>query len=323
MPFVKLDAGILTSTLWEEPDATKLVFLTALLLAGPHEVTEPMEQLEIRSLKTTSFVIPPGWYGFVAAAGIGIIRQARVEPEPGLTALEKLGGPDPASRSSVFEGRRLVRVEGGFVVLNFFKYRDRDYSAAERMRKLRARKAEGKSASDVQVCSPNECNVRPNVTHSRGQSTEAEAEKIKTSPSELETSSDQVTDFSESGSKEKPSPKAPSHEAEKLTALLVGEIRKNAPDFRITPGQQRKWALIADLMLRRDRRSYDEIASVIQWCQADEFWRSNVLSMQKVRERFDQLAIKRGQAGGKARAQTVPSPDYTRGLEGFVVRGKQ
>ena len=166
MPFVKLDAGILTSTLWEEPDATKLVFLTALLMAGPYEVTEPMKQLEIRSLKTTSFVIPPGWYGFIAAAGIGIIRQARVEPEPGLTALEKLGDPDPASRSSAFEGRRLVRVEGGFVVLNFFKYRDRDYSAAERMRKLRARKAEGKSASDVRVCSANECNVRPNVTHS-------------------------------------------------------------------------------------------------------------------------------------------------------------
>jgi hypothetical protein len=212
MPFVKLDAGILTSTLWEEPDATKLVFLTALLMAGPYEVTEPMKQLEIRSLKTTSFVIPPGWYGFIAAAGIGIIRQARVEPEPGLTALEKLGDPDPASRSSAFEGRRLVRVEGGFVVLNFFKYRDRDYSAAERMRKLRARKAEGKSASDVRVCSANECNVRPNVTHSRGQSAEAETEKIKTSSPELILSSDHTPEPTppgvEEGLRANPTPKA-------------------------------------------------------------------------------------------------------------------
>jgi hypothetical protein len=45
-------------------------------------------------------------------------------------------------------------------------------------------------------------------------------------------------------------------------------------------------------MLRRDHRSYDEIAGIIRWCQADEFWRTNILSFDKLREKFDQLLLK-------------------------------
>jgi hypothetical protein len=97
---------------------------------------------------------------------------------------------------------------------------------------------------------------------------------------------------------ESPTPKArstakPSHEAEKLAALLSGEIRRNAPDYRITPAKQRKWADVADRMLRLDHKSYDEIAGMIVWVQRDEFWRANVLSMQKLREKFDDLKIRR------------------------------
>jgi hypothetical protein len=116
----------------------------------------------------------------------------------------------------------------------------------------------------------------------------------KTSSSELKSSSDKEFD-SQSKENDSPKPKAspkPSHEAEKLAALLSGEIRRNSPNFRITPGQLRKWAVVADLMLRRDHRSYDEIAGIIRWCQADEFWRTNILSFDKLREKFDQLRLK-------------------------------
>lgn len=147
MGFVKLDSGLLTSTLWAHREERE-VFITALLMAEPHEVLDLMPQLEVDSLRETGFKVPPGWYGFVAAAGPGIIRQALVDPEAGMTALRALGSPDLESRSKDFEGRRLVRIDGGYIVLNYIKYRDRDYTAAARAKRYRDRLKDGPSRRD-------------------------------------------------------------------------------------------------------------------------------------------------------------------------------
>ncbi len=148
MPFVKLDCGILNSTLWFEREARE-IFLTALLMAEPQEFTDPVPQINVRNLDYTGWEAPPGWYGFVPAAGIGIIARAKVEKEAGLTALEMLGKPEDTSRSQDFDGRRLIRMDGGYVVLNYMKYRDRDYTTAERSRRYRERKAAQASHRDV------------------------------------------------------------------------------------------------------------------------------------------------------------------------------
>ena len=129
MAFVKLDTGILDSSLWVHRDPRD-VFVTALLMALPHELHEPTPALDVRSITPTGFVIPPGWYGFIGASGPGIARRAGLEPEAGMLALEELASPDPESRSEAWEGRRLVRVNGGFVVLNFMSYRDKDNTGA-------------------------------------------------------------------------------------------------------------------------------------------------------------------------------------------------
>ena len=139
MPFVKLDCGILDSTLWVQP-AQREIFITSLLMAMPYETKIPLPQLEVRSLERTGFIVSPGWYGFVAAAGVGIIRRAQIDENIGLDALEALGSPDQESRSPEHDGRRLVRVDGGYIVLNYQKYRDRDYTGAERARRYRERK---------------------------------------------------------------------------------------------------------------------------------------------------------------------------------------
>ncbi len=140
MPFVKLDCGILNSTLWFERTARE-IFITALLMAEPFETDHPLPQLEIASLSATGWAVPPGWYGFVGAAGIGILNRAGISDSPaGLKALEVLGAPEASSRSKDYDGRRLVRVDGGFVVLNYMKYRERDYTAGERAKRWRARK---------------------------------------------------------------------------------------------------------------------------------------------------------------------------------------
>lgn len=110
-------------------------------MAEPQELEEAMPQLAIRSLENTGWTAPKGWYGFVEAASVGIIHRAGVEDiEAGLDALERLGSPENTSRSQAFDGRRLVRVDGGFVVLNYMTYRDRDYTAAARQKRYRLKK---------------------------------------------------------------------------------------------------------------------------------------------------------------------------------------
>lgn len=174
MAFVKLDCGLLDSTLWGDRLGRE-VFITALLMAEPRECREPMPQIAVRSLEATGFVVPPGWYGFVPAAGTGIVSRAVVEREPGLDALTRLGEPDPESRTPDFEGRRLVRVNRGYLVLNFFAYRDRDYTAKERQQRWRDRKRNAVSTSDNGV-------TGRNVTHAEAEA-EATREGRKEGPS--------------------------------------------------------------------------------------------------------------------------------------------
>lgn len=139
MAFVKLDCGILDSTLWADRDAKDL-FITALLMAVPHELIQPMEQIEVRTLEKTGFLVPAGWYGLVRAAGQGIVRRHGMELEPGLSALERLGAPELDSRTPDFAGRRMVRVDGGYIILNFAAYRAKDHTAKERSKRYREKK---------------------------------------------------------------------------------------------------------------------------------------------------------------------------------------
>lgn len=149
MPFVKLDCGILNSTLWVERECRE-IFITSLLMAEPFELRAPEPQIEVRTLSLTGWVVPVGWYGLVPAAGVGIVHRAGVSnSDAGLAALERLGSVDLESRSKDFDGRRLVRIDGGYLVLNFFKYRDRDYTGAARAARYRMRKKEAAVTRDV------------------------------------------------------------------------------------------------------------------------------------------------------------------------------
>lgn len=169
MPFVKLDCGVLDSSLWVDR-VCREIFITSLLMAVPHELLEPEPELATRSLDRTGFSVPPGWYGLVNAAGPGIINRALIEDyEAGMSGLLKLASPDPESRSQAFEGRRMVRINGGFIILNYDKYRERDYTASDRMRRYRARKR--------QAVTSNVDSVHRNVTQAE---VDTEEEAIKT-----------------------------------------------------------------------------------------------------------------------------------------------
>jgi len=57
------------------------------------------------------------------------------------------------------------------------------------------------------------------------------------------------------------------------------------------PTITKRWRDAARLMIDKDGRTLDEILGAIRWCQADEFWRSNVMAMPKLRAQYDRLRL--------------------------------
>lgn len=103
--------------------------------------------------------------------------------------------------------------------------------------------------------------------------------------------------------KAKPRRGAPGSDEAPLSHLLADLIAANDPDGS-RPTVSKRWAEAEDRLQRLDGRSAQQIEVVIRWVQADEFWRSNVLSMHKLREKYPALVQKalseRPQRGGKA-----------------------
>ena len=77
-----------------------------------------------------------------------------------------------------------------------------------------------------------------------------------------------------------------------LAKFMEKCITENNPKFPQNESQRQRWAKDFDLMIRRDKIDADDIAEIIDWCQNDSFWRSNILSGKKLREKYQQLAMK-------------------------------
>lgn len=71
----------------------------------------------------------------------------------------------------------------------------------------------------------------------------------------------------------------------KLADLIEGNGAKRPT---VTGG----WKREARLLLDSDRRPLAEALRVMAWCQSDEFWKTNVLSMPTFRAKYDQLKLK-------------------------------
>lgn len=85
---------------------------------------------------------------------------------------------------------------------------------------------------------------------------------------------------------------APLAEATRLATLLADLIRGRDPKAKV---DITGWVRDLEALHRLDDRDWGEIERVIQWCQADEFWRGNILSAGKLRKQFTAL-VARSQA---------------------------
>ncbi|MGG3734482.1 helix-turn-helix domain-containing protein [Heyndrickxia coagulans] len=75
----------------------------------------------------------------------------------------------------------------------------------------------------------------------------------------------------------------------RLANRLYERILENNPNHK-KPNLQ-KWANDVRLMMERDKRTEKQITYLIDWCQNDNFWKANILSTGKLREKFDQLIM--------------------------------
>jgi hypothetical protein len=89
-------------------------------------------------------------------------------------------------------------------------------------------------------------------------------------------------------------------DVERICEHLADSIEANGAN---RPAITKGWRDSARLMLDRDERTEHEIHGAIDWCQADEFWRANILSLPKLREKFDQLRLQAQRRPGASRTE--------------------
>ncbi len=88
-----------------------------------------------------------------------------------------------------------------------------------------------------------------------------------------------------------------------LATLLAQRILKNNPkselrDEKLRERRIKAWTIDLEKMVRLDKWTVDEIRDLIEFAESDEFWRANILSAGKLREKRDQLKLKMEQQGG-------------------------
>jgi hypothetical protein len=129
--YTKLFSSIITSTIWIEDDQTRIVWITMLALADKN--------------------------GEVQGSVPGLARLAGVSVEACDAALAKFLAPDDRSRTKTDEGRRVAEIDGGWLLLNYAKYRRKasldDKKEQDAIRQKRARQRRGVTHSHAPVTS--------------------------------------------------------------------------------------------------------------------------------------------------------------------------
>lgn len=97
--YTKLFSEIVTSTIWQEPNDMRVLWITMLALKNRAQI--------------------------VTATVPALAKLANLTNEQCEEYLAKMQEPDKYSRSREYDGRRIERVEGGWFVLNGEKYRDK------------------------------------------------------------------------------------------------------------------------------------------------------------------------------------------------------
>ena len=84
-------------------------------------------------------------------------------------------------------------------------------------------------------------------------------------------------------------------------AMAASVNRRTGRTPRITAA----WRTQARLMIDRDGRTVEEITRIIDWVDGNDFWRANVLSLPKLRQKFDTLRLQAQRPQGRPQGGQV------------------
>jgi len=79
-----------------------------------------------------------------------------------------------------------------------------------------------------------------------------------------------------------------------MVDLLISRIEENDPLYFKNNKETKRnnWYNPIRLLVEKDKIPLEEIRKVIDWCQSDPFWKTNILSTTKLREKFPDLHMK-------------------------------
>ena len=97
----------------------------------------------------------------------------------------------------------------------------------------------------------------------------------------------------------------------KLALFMRSCVLENLPNAKLpdaSPDKLRSWAYDIDLMIRIDNRSPTEIQELMDWSHKDPFWKANILSPGKLREKWDTLTAHKKRDEEKIRGAPKQPP---------------
>lgn len=98
-------------------------------------------------------------------------------------------------------------------------------------------------------------------------------------------------------------PSAPPRiDVEQACTLLADLIEQNGSK---RPTITQAWRDSARRMIDRDGVALADVLGAIRWCQADDFWAANILSMPKLRKQYPQLRLKAQAAAARAQPRAA------------------
>lgn len=77
-------------------------------------------------------------------------------------------------------------------------------------------------------------------------------------------------------------------DVERICTRLADRIEQNGSK---RPRVTTKWRDAARLLIDKDGRTEQQVVTAIDWCQTDDFWRANVLSLPTLRDKYDRLRL--------------------------------
>ncbi len=112
-------------------------------------------------------------------------------------------------------------------------------------------------------------------------------------------------------------------EAYRLAVLMRDTLKANVPTLK-EPNLQ-KWAHSFAVALRNDKRMSEPgfVAQVVVWACSDAFWRANIQSPDKLREKFDQLTAKMEAQAEKANTPGKWKSPAVRRVEANMEAGEE